>query len=105
MHFKLEGSFVVILFSVCSEYLQYLQQVLLCAASPFCSSFAVLRQPEGTDMQPSCVSKVNSVILWLAWEKLRTGDKSCKYDVLQEHSILTFLVAARFKSDASGGGK
>lgn len=40
-------------------------------------AFAVLRQPEATDMQLSCVSKVKDLILWLGkCEKCGSETKS-----------------------------
>lgn len=41
----------------------------------FLLRFALLWQPEGTEIQPSCVSKVNDLILRLGWESRRIRRK------------------------------
>lgn len=58
---------VVCVSCVFSEFLVFIAGTA--GPSPLLT-FPLLWQPEGTEMQPSCVLKVNNLILWLVGENL-----------------------------------
>lgn len=84
---------VVFVSCVFSEFLVFIAGTA--GPSPLLT-FPLLWQPEGTEMQPSCVLKVNNLILWLVGENLiREVKENCSPAF---RPTVVFLLSSAFRA-------